>query len=30
MKQISVDQVFDAAMSAIFTTEITENTEGKK
>ena len=26
MKQISVDQVFDAAMSAIFTTETTENT----
>jgi len=26
MKQITVDQVFDAVMSAIFTTEITENT----
>ena len=26
MKQISVDQVLDAAMSVIFTTEITENT----
>ena len=30
MKQISVDQVLDAAMSAMFTTEIMENTEGKK
>ncbi len=26
MKQITVDQVFDAAISAMFTTEITENT----
>lgn len=26
MKQITVEQVFDAAMSAMFTTEITENT----
>jgi hypothetical protein len=26
MKQITVDQVFEAVMSAIFTTEITENT----